>query len=76
MTLDEKLDKYMKENNIHDLKQLASKINIPYTTLRDIYLRKSAENSRFSTIKKIANYIDCTFDYIAYDDVIDKKGLK
>ena len=71
MTFNEKIDLFMTSNDISDLKSLARKVDIPYTTLRDIYKKKSAENSRFSTMKKLSTYIGCTLDYLAYDDVTD-----
>lgn len=71
MTFNEKIDLFMASNDISDLKSLARKVDIPYTTLRDIYKKKSAENSRFSTMKKLSTYIGCTLDYLAYDDVTD-----
>lgn len=71
MTFNEKIDLFMKENNISDLKQFSKLVDIPYTTLRDIYKKNSAENSRFSTIRKLSLYIGCTLDYLAYDDVTE-----
>ena len=76
MTFNEKIDLFMVENNISDLKSLAKMVDIPYTTLRDIYKKKSAENSRFSTIKKLSSYIGCTLDYLAYDDITNTKQIK
>ena len=51
MDFNEKIDLFMKENNIKDLKQLSTKADIPYTTLRDFYNKRSADNSRLSTIR-------------------------
>lgn len=84
MTFNEKIDLFMSSNNISDLKSFSKMVDIPYTTLRDIYKKKSVENSRFSTIKKLSLYIGCTLDYLAYDDITDinqvkgneKKGVK
>ncbi len=69
MTFNEKIDNYMQENNISNLKQLAKLSNIPYTTLRDFYDKKSADNSRLSTIRKLSQYMNCSMDYLAYDDI-------
>ncbi len=69
MTFNEKIDNYMQENNISTLKQLATLSNIPYTTLRDFYEKKSADNSRLSTIRKLSQYMNCSMDYLAYDDI-------
>lgn len=74
MTFNEKIDKYMSENNIPNLKQFALKTAIPYTTLKDFYDKKSADNSRLSTIRKLAEYMNCTMDYLSYDEVNDFNG--
>ena len=57
MTFNDKIDQFMKDNNIKDLKALAIKADIPYTTLRDFYAKKSADNSRLSTIRKLSKGI-------------------
>lgn len=76
MTFNEKIDLFMSTNNISDLKSLARKVDIPYTTLRDIYKKKSVENSRFSTMKKLSSYIGCTLDYLAYDDITNLNDIR
>ncbi len=76
MTFNDKVDKFMEDNNIPDLKKLAINSDIPYTTLRDFYNKKSADNSRLSTIRKLAKYMDCTIDYLAYDDISKKNEIK
>lgn len=68
MNFNEKVDKYMRENNIKDLKKLAILSNIPYTTLRDFYNKKSADNSRLSTIRKLSEFMNCSLDYLAFDE--------
>lgn len=69
MTFNEKIDKYMFENNISNLKQFASLVDIPYTTLRDFYKKQSADNSRLDTIRKLSKYMNCTMDYLAYNEI-------
>lgn len=64
-----KIDLFMKEKSISNLKQLAIKSDIPYTTLRDCYEKNNADNSRMSTIRKLAKYMNCTTDYLGYDDI-------
>ncbi len=76
MSFKEKVDKFMIENNIDNVKQLATKANIPYTTLRDFYEKKSVDNSRLSTVRKLAEYMKCTIDYLAYDDVESNNEIK
>lgn len=68
MNFNEKVDKYMKDNNIKDLKKLAILSDIPYTTLRDFYNKKSADNSRLSTIRKLSKFMNCSLDYLAFDE--------
>ncbi len=69
MTFNEKIDKFMKEKNIPDLKNFSNLIDIPYNTIRDIYTKKGANNSRLSTIRKIAEYMKCTMDYLSFDEL-------
>ena len=68
MNFNDKVDKFMKENNIKDLKKLATLSDIPYTTLRDFYNKKSADNSRLSTIRKLSEFMNCSLDYLAFDE--------
>ncbi len=68
MTFNDKIDKFMRDNNYKDLKKLALDANIPYTTLKDFYDKKSADNSRLSTIRKLAKFMGCSMDYLAYDE--------
>ena len=69
MNFNDKIDKYMEDNNIKDLKKLAGLANIPYTTLRDFYNKKSADNSRLSTIRKLSEFMNCSLDYLAFDNI-------
>ena len=69
MNFKEKVDFFMKQNSIDNLKHLALKSDIPYTTLRDCYEKDNADNSRMSTIRKLASYMNCTVDYLAYDEL-------
>lgn len=75
MTFNEKIDKFIAENNIPNLKQFALQAGIPYTTLRDFYDKQSADNSRMSTIRKLSKYMHCSMDYLAYDDITDKNDI-
>lgn len=74
MTFNDKIDLYMKDKKYSNLKQLAEACEIPYTTLRDFYEKKSADNSRLSTIRKLSNFMGCSMDYLAYDDITDFNG--
>lgn len=70
MTFNEKIDKFMKDNN-YNLKQLAIASDIPYTTLNDFYHKKSADNSRLSTIRKLSKFMNCSMDYLSYDEITE-----
>ncbi len=76
MDFRQKLDYFMKDNSINNLNQLALKCDIPYTTLRDCYEKNNADNSRMLTIRKLAKYMNCTTDYLAYDELIDPSQSK
>ncbi|MEI3498905.1 MAG: hypothetical protein V8Q71_00015 [Bacilli bacterium] len=76
MNFNDKIDLFMKNNNYKNLKQLASECDIPYTTLRDFYEKKSADNSRLSTIRKLATFMKCSMDYLTYDDLTEPSQIK
>lgn len=62
-----KLDKLMQEKNINK-SQLSKESGVPYTTIDGFY-KKGTDNIKLSTLKKLANYFDCSLDYLADDDV-------
>ena len=76
MTFNEKIDAFMQKNGIPNLKQFSLLAGIPYTTLRDFYDKQSADNSRLSTIRKLSNYMNCSMDYLAYDDVTETNEIE
>lgn len=76
MTFNEKIDKFMSDNKINNLKQLALEANIPYTTLRDFYEKQSADNSRLSTIRKLSKYMNCSMDYLAYNNITEMNEIR
>lgn len=72
MSFQEKIDKLLAENNIKNLKQLAQEIDIPYTTLWDYYSdQKRWEKAGLTNVQKIAKRLNCSLDYLAYDDITD-----
>lgn len=71
MTLQQKLDKFMTQNNYKSLKQLAIDSGIPYTTLKDFYKKNSLDNSRLSTARTLSKFMNCMLDYLAYDEIED-----
>lgn len=76
MNFNKKIDDFMEKKGFKNLKQFAIACDIPYTTLRDFYEKKSADNSRLSTIRKLSKFMKCTMDYLAYDDVLHPNETK
>ena len=70
MGLTDKLDLLMKERNINKA-DLARESGVPYTTIDGFY-KKGSENAKLSTLKKLCTYFNCTWDYLADDDVGDQ----
>lgn len=66
----DKLEYLMKEKNINNLNELSIKSNIPYTTLKGFYTR-GTDKIQKSTLKKLADFFNCTLDYLVCDDVIE-----
>lgn len=66
----DKLEYLMKEKNINNLNELSIKSNIPYTTLKGFYTR-GTDKIQKSTLKKLAEFFNCTLDYLVCDDVIE-----
>ena len=60
MSITEKLDKFMNENN-YKKADVARLSGVPYTTIDGLY-KKGDENTKLSTLRKLANYIGCTID--------------
>ncbi len=66
----EKLELLMKNQNISNLNELSTKSKIPYTTLKGFYTR-GTDKIQKSTLKRLAEFFNCTLDYLVCDDVID-----
>lgn len=72
MKFSDKIDKLLVKNNIKNLRQLANEIEIPYTTLWDYYTNPiRLEKANLTYIKKIANRLNCSVDYLVYDYITD-----
>lgn len=72
MTFNDKIDLLMETNNIKNLRQLASEIDIPYTTLWDYYSNpKRLEKAGITNIRKIAERLGCSMDYLTCDYITD-----
>lgn len=72
MKFSDKIDKLLVKNNIKNLRQLANETEIPYTTLWDYYTNPiRLEKANLTYIKKIANRLNCSVDYLVYDNITD-----
>ena len=65
----EKLDYLMQKEKIN--KNILSKNSgIPYTTIDGFY-KKGYQNTKLSTINKLANYFNVSLDYLIFDEIVD-----
>ncbi len=76
MDILEKLDILMNEKaatreDKYTKKTMALEAGIPYTTIMSMYDRGN-KDIKYSTIKKLALYFDCTMDYLVNDRNIDR----
>lgn len=78
MNFKDKVDSFMKQNNISNLKQFALQANIPYTTLRDVFNKQDMSNFRISTISKLSTYMNCSIEYLLSDNekVMNKNKIE
>lgn len=74
MKLTEKLDMLMQEKRINRV-ELSKGTEIPYSTIASLY-DKGYENVKLSTLKKLADYFNCSLDYIADDNITDRNQIK
>ena len=74
MKLTDKLDLLMDEKGINRA-ELSRGSGIPYTTIANFY-EKGTDNVKLSTLKKLAEYFDCSLDYIADDNVTEREPIK
>ena len=66
----EKLDLLMREQCITK-HELSRRSGIPYTTIINFY-KSGTDNTKLSTLLRLAKYFHVTLDYIADDDVEDR----
>ena len=65
----EKLDYLMQKEKIN--KNILSKNSgIPYTTIDGFY-KKGYQNTKLSTIQKLATYFNVSLDYLIFDEIVD-----
>ena len=67
----------MKKHHIKNLRQLSTEINIPYTTLWDYYSNPlRLEKANLSYIKKVAQRLKCSVDYLVYNELTEPSQAK
>lgn len=66
MGLTEKLNELMDKKGISKL-QLSKDSEIPYTTIVGFYT-KGTDNVKLSTLRKLADYFQCSLDYLVDDN--------
>lgn len=71
MTFLEKLDHLMRKTGINKNK-LSQLSGVPYTTIDGFY-KKGYENTKISTVRKIASAFDVSLDYLVDDEVTDEQ---
>lgn len=69
----EKLDSLMAKMSINKSK-LSQISGVPYTTIDGFY-KKGYENTKISTIRKIASALDVTLDYLVDERITDEASL-
>lgn len=67
LSLTDKLNKLLEEKNITK-SQLSKESGIPYTTIAGFYT-KGTDNVKLSTLRKLAEYFDCSLDYLVDDKI-------
>ena len=73
MKLTDKLDYLLREKGINKM-ELSKGSGIPYTTIVNFY-EKGTDNVKLSTLKKLANYLKVSLDYIADDDTEERDSF-
>ena len=66
----EKLDLLMSEMSINKRK-LSQLSGVPYTTIDGFY-KKGYENTKISTIRKIASALNVSLDYLVDDNILER----
>lgn len=74
MPVSDFLKKYMLKNG-YTKADISRMSNIPYTTIDGLF-KKGDENTKLSTLKKLAELIGCTIDDMAYNDGSEKSNTE
>lgn len=67
MTFLEKLEFLMKARGLNTVADFANASGIPYTTIDGFY-KKGYQNTKISTLKKIASFFNVTIDFLVDED--------
>lgn len=72
MSLIKKVESYLSTNSLKrsDLARVSS---IPYTTIDGLY-KKGAKNIKLSTLKKLAQTMNCTIDYLVSEEILEQSN--
>lgn len=70
MTLPEKIQSLMLQNNIKNKKKLAEQSGIPYTTIISLF-SKSYKNVTMPTVEKLSKFFGVSLDYICDEAITD-----
>lgn len=71
LELTEKINLLMKQRKLNRV-ELSRESGVPYTTIVNFY-EKGTENVKLSTLRKLADYFECSLDYLADDSISDQK---
>ena len=74
MPVSDFLKEYMLKNG-YTKADISRMSNIPYTTIDGLF-KKGDENTKLSTLKKLAELIGCTIDDMAYNDSSEKSNTE
>lgn len=74
MPVSDFLKEYMLKNG-YTKADISRMSNIPYTTIDGLF-KKGDENTKLSTLKKLAELIGCTIDDMAYNDGSEKSNTE
>lgn len=67
MSMLEKMNALMEKEGINK-SQLSKQSGVPYTTIDGFY-KKGTDNVKLSTLKRLAEYFNCSLDYLVDDEV-------
>lgn len=73
MSMIENLDKLLYSKNITKA-QLSKESGIPYTTISGFYT-KGTDNVKLSTLKKLADYFQCSIDFLVSNNIENENVL-